>query len=112
MRLLEEGGLQFSLSLLGTGQSQSALADFPAHLRDRISVIPQYANEDLPGLLADREILVFPSHSEGSSVALLEAMASGLAPLATRVGSAAETIDQGDDGRLVDSGDAPAMRRP
>ena len=109
MRLLDEGGLEFSLDLLGTGQSEGALADFPAQLRDRISVTPRYANEDLPRLLAGREILVFPSHSEGSSVALLEAMASGLAPLATRVGSAAETIDQGDDGRLVESGDAPAV---
>jgi glycosyltransferase involved in cell wall biosynthesis len=38
---------------------------------------------------------VFPSRSEGSSGALLEAMACGLAPVATPVGSATSVIADG-----------------
>jgi len=51
------------------------------------------------------DIFVLPSHGEGMSNALLEAMASGLAVVATRVGAAPEMILDGVDGLLVEPGD-------
>ncbi len=104
--LLRES-VDFRLTLLGVGDAAQPLEDLPATARELTTVVPHFANEELPGLLAGHELLVFPSRFEGSSVALLEAMACGLAPLATRVGANAEVIEDGVDGFLV--GDAAAI---
>jgi glycosyltransferase involved in cell wall biosynthesis len=84
------------------------LADFPEPLRSRVAVTPSFENARLPELLAGEEIFVFPSLSEGSSGSLLEAMACGLAPVATAVGTAPDIID-GHNGVLVEPGDTDAV---
>ncbi|HJM88183.1 MAG TPA: glycosyltransferase family 4 protein [Dehalococcoidia bacterium] len=59
--------------------------------------------------LAAADVFVLPSLAEGMSNALLEAMASGLAVVATRVGAADQMIEDGVDGLLVDAGDAVGL---
>jgi glycosyltransferase involved in cell wall biosynthesis len=54
-------------------------------------------------------IFVLPSHIEGLSIALLEAMAHGLAIVATPVGAHAEVIENGKNGLLVPPGDSTAL---
>jgi glycosyltransferase involved in cell wall biosynthesis len=106
---LERRGIAFSLSLLGTaGDAESVVASFPESLRARVSVTPAFPNAGLPELLKGAEIFLFPSLSEGSSASLIEAMACGLAPVATSVGAAPEIVD-GNNGVLVEPGDARAM---
>lgn len=55
------------------------------------------------------DVFVLPSLWEGLSNALLEAMASGLAIIATAVGGTPEVITDEQNGLLVPSQDAPAM---
>jgi len=50
------------------------------------------------------DAFVLPSLVEGMSNALLEAMACGLACVATRVGAAEDMIDSGRTGLLIDPG--------
>jgi glycosyltransferase involved in cell wall biosynthesis len=64
---------------------------------------------DIGSYLAAADIFVLPSHAEGMSNALLEAMAAGLASIATRVGAAPEMITDGVSGILVDAGDLGAL---
>lgn len=70
----------------------------------------------LPGERADvaevmraLDAFVLPSLAEGISNTILEAMASGLPVLATRVGGNAELVADEESGRLVDAGDVDAL---
>jgi len=62
-------------------------------------------------LLASAEAFVLPSHAEGLPMALLEAMAWGLAPIATPVGAIPEVIEPGASGLLAAPGDISALAR-
>jgi glycosyltransferase involved in cell wall biosynthesis len=63
---------------------------------------------DLPRIYADLDIVALTSRSEGSPVALIEAMAAGRPVVATRVGGVPDVVDDGVTGRLVPPGDAAA----
>lgn len=106
---LEERGVDFALSVLGAGQPDAVLGDFPASVRPRVAVTPAFANADLPRLLSGHEVFVFPTLSEGSSVSLAEAMVCGLAPVATAVGAAPELIEHGRSGLIVEVGDTEGI---
>jgi glycosyltransferase involved in cell wall biosynthesis len=58
---------------------------------------------------ARAEVFVLPSYIEGLPMSLLEAMAAGLAIVATRVGAIASAIDNGRNGLLVEAGDVSAL---
>lgn len=56
-------------------------------------------------LLSESSIFLFPSYNEGMPMALLEAMAYGLAVITTRVGGIPKLIDHGINGYLCNPGD-------
>jgi len=58
--------------------------------------------EDLPALLAAFDIVAAPSDNEAFSLALVEAMASGCAVVATRAGGMAELVEDGITGLLTE----------
>lgn len=78
-------------------------------LRDTITFAGRQANV-LPWLQA-ADAFVLPSQREGLSISLLEAMATGLPAVGTRTSGTIELIRQGQNGYLVDIGDAAAMTR-
>jgi glycosyltransferase involved in cell wall biosynthesis len=112
-RLVREAGLAFELTLMGTGSAErkAILAEFDPAVREAVRVIPRFAHTGLPDLLRGVDVLLFPSLAEGFSRALIEAMACGLAPVATPVGGAPAVIRSGDNGILVPAGDAAALAR-
>lgn len=65
--------------------------------------------DDVPAILRGLDVFVLPSLGEGVSNTVLEAMASGLPVVATRVGANAELIEDGATGRLAPAADPVAL---
>jgi len=59
--------------------------------------------------LREADIFVLPSHAEGLPMSLLEAMASGLAVLSTRVGAIPSVLTHEENGLLVDARDVRGL---
>jgi glycosyltransferase involved in cell wall biosynthesis len=101
---------QVMVSFLGTGCSEEQVhADFEAAVRERVKVIPHYDHEMLPALLQKHHIKLFPTLSEGFSLALTESMACGLAPITTAIPGATEIICDGNNGLLIAPRDTQAI---
>ncbi len=66
---------------------------------------PQLARE-----YAQATLFLFPSRDEGMPNAVLEAMASGLPVIATKIAGNEELVLDGETGTLVPTGDASALR--
>lgn len=67
------------------------------------------ARADIPAMLHTLDLFVLPSLAEGISNTILEAMASGLPVIATRVGGNVELVEEARTGFLVPASDAVAM---
>lgn len=80
-----------------------------ARLSDRVFV--HSAMEYIERAYAAADVFVLPSVSEGLSNALLEAMASGLAVLGSRVGGTVEAVEEGRTGFLFDPDNPDELRR-
>ncbi len=66
--------------------------------------------DDIAEIMSAADVFVMPSTKEGFSNALVEAMASGLAPIATDVGGNAEAVRDGQDGLIIPQLEPEALR--
>ncbi len=83
--------------------------DHPLVARYKDQVTFTGLRKDIPEILSATDIFVLPSHSEGLSNALMEAMASGCACVASDVGGNAYLIQNGISGFLFPAGDREAL---
>ncbi|MDJ0594192.1 MAG: glycosyltransferase family 4 protein [Pleurocapsa sp. MO_226.B13] len=102
------------MSFLGTAcrectSIEQVYANFHPDLRDRITVIPRFEHQKLPELLKNYHIKLFPSLSEGFGMALIEAMACGLAPITTATGGPGDIICDRHDGLIIPLRDRKAI---
>ncbi len=77
---------------------------------DNIELLGGISYEAVLSKLDEADVFLFPSHSEGFSLALTEAMARGLPSVATDVGANADMLG-GDCGIITDVGDISAMEK-
>jgi len=73
------------------------------------SVLMRGRVENVAEHLRASDVFVLPSLQEGMPNALLEAMACGLPPVATRIGGVVDIITDGKNGLLVAPGDAQGL---
>ncbi|MEQ9462271.1 MAG: glycosyltransferase [Haliea sp.] len=97
--------------LVGDGPERGALATSIADhgLEDCVWLAGD--RDDIPELLACMDVFVLPSLGEGISNTVLEAMATGLPVVATRVGGNPELVEDGVTGLLVPVGDAQTLAK-
>lgn len=80
---------------------RASLDEIIERLGIRGQVVLVGVSEAIPQILATLDVYVVPSRSEGLSLALLEAMASGLPVVATAVGGTPGVVQDGVSGLLV-----------
>jgi glycosyltransferase involved in cell wall biosynthesis len=93
------------LVLAGDGQLRSELERQVAELGITPRVHFLGVRRDVPNLLRAADVFALTSVSEGASITVLEAMASGVPSVVTDVGGNPELVRQGRDGLLVPRGD-------
>jgi glycosyltransferase involved in cell wall biosynthesis len=75
----------------------------------KIKYLGKYAHEDMPEIFRNADVLVLPSLTEGMPAVVIEAMASGLAIIATRVGRLPEVVNNDHFGKLIPMGDSDKL---
>ncbi|UCD28278.1 MAG: glycosyltransferase family 4 protein, partial [Planctomycetota bacterium] len=66
-------------------------------------------HQEIPGLLRQADIYIASTYFDGTSVALLEAMASGLLPVVTRINANIPWIEEGKTGLLFEPGEVDQL---
>jgi glycosyltransferase involved in cell wall biosynthesis len=100
-----------SLILLGGGSQAQTLRQIfeQAGVSDRVSFPGQIPNHDLPRYYHMADLYISPSHVDGSSVSLMEAMACGLPCLVSDIPANKEWVQDGENGWLFPDGDEQAL---
>jgi len=92
------------LAIVGSGPEEARLRGLAQRLSLGEACLFLPSTPDVGPRLRSIDIFVHPSLSEGLPNAIMEAMASGCAVIASRVGGCPELIEHGVDGLLVDPG--------
>ncbi len=108
-RLLKERGRPIKVGILGRGpEKPRLLAQIESSgLQEDVKLL-QY-RDDVETLLTGARIFSLASEWEGVPFALMEAMATGLVPVITDVGTMSDWVEDGVTGRIVPLGDARAV---
>jgi glycosyltransferase involved in cell wall biosynthesis len=106
-------GRAFRASFAGGGDLLEAHRRRAAQLglEGRVEMLGLLAHEELPELLRRADVYVSAALSDGTSAALLEALATGLVPVVTDVAANRGWLEPGRSGLLFPPGDAPALAR-
>lgn len=100
-----------TLTLVGTGDARDNLEVTATRLgiASQVCFTGFVAKEEMPRIYQQADIFVLPSENEGMSIALLEAMVSGLPVIVTDVGGSSELIQPGENGFYVPWADEAAL---
>jgi glycosyltransferase involved in cell wall biosynthesis len=103
----KERGFAGQFWLIGDGRLRNSIRDEIERrgLSEHVLMKPETSNVE--SLLKELDILLVTSLSEGLPLSILEAMATGVPVIASRVGGVSEVVDDGRDGFLCDI-DRPA----
>lgn len=97
------------LAIVGDGPERERVEDELARrsLEGRVRLLGE--RDDVPRLLAEADVFLLASRSEGLPLSVIEAMAAGLPIVASDVGGLKELVRDGETGVLVPPGDPVAL---
>lgn len=104
MKIIRQKNADARLMLVGNGENREKLEKLVKELilEEYVRFIGKVQNEEVPEYMVASDIFILPSLSEGFPVTVLEAMASGLPIIVTRVRGLQEIIKDGENGFLVE----------
>jgi glycosyltransferase involved in cell wall biosynthesis len=105
--LKEFGDVKFAISGTGFKQKEQSLRDLAKELEieDYVAFLGYVPDEKLPDLYSASDIFVLPAIYENFPFAILEAQATGLPVISTKVGGIPEFLADKENGFLIDPGD-------
>lgn len=108
---LVERGVDVHARIVGGGQLADSLAADVARrgLESVVDLVGPVGQDDMPGEYHRADLFVLPSFQEGLPVVLMEALATGLPVVTTRIAGVAELVVDGETGRLVPAGRADLL---
>jgi glycosyltransferase involved in cell wall biosynthesis len=102
-------GLPWRLTVAGDGPDRAELRHRLASFGNRVAFTGPMAPAAVPALLARHDLFLMPSRFEGFGQTLVEAMAAGCVPVASRLhGVTDRIVAHGEDGLLFPVGDVAA----
>jgi glycosyltransferase involved in cell wall biosynthesis len=102
-------GQDARLTVAGDGPDLARLRERCAHLGERVRFLGRVAPAEVPRVMARHDVLLLPSRYEGFGQTLVEAMAAGCVPVASRIRGVTDvTIEDGESGLLFPVGDVGA----
>jgi glycosyltransferase involved in cell wall biosynthesis len=100
------------LTIAGCGSDEKEIFDFfGADLRPFLDVRAMVPHDQMPELLAQNDIFVFPSIMEGTPLAIQEAMAAGMAVVTTETCGMIDLVENEFNGLLVPPANSEALER-
>lgn len=104
-RIMEHLPPTVTLTIAGDGPDLPRLRQQLSPLGSRAVLAGAVAHEKIGGLFSRHDILIMPSRFEGFGMSLIEAMAAGCVPVASRIRGVTDMIiDHGVDGMLFPIG--------
>lgn len=100
--ILAQRGLKVKFHLYGMGSLQQQTADMVKTRGLSDAIVFHGVTDDVPAVLAGANAFVLPSLYEGMPMVLIEAMASGLPIVASRVGGIPDMVVDGDSALLCE----------
>ncbi|MAS04774.1 MAG: colanic acid biosynthesis glycosyltransferase WcaL [Ahrensia sp.] len=97
------------LTIIGDGPARAKLEERAKTLGKTVTFLGYQPQEEVARLLGEMDMLVLPSFAEGVPVVLMEAMASRLPVIASRVAGIPELVEDGVSGFLVPPGDLESL---
>lgn len=91
-----------ALTMVGKGEQEADLRAIAETLPTPVRFAGTVDNAALPALLAEHDLFVLPSLHEGLPKVLIEAMASGLTCVGSRIPGITDLIEDGVTGYLID----------
>lgn len=109
--LLRDRGVDVHVRIVGGGQLADSLAADIARrgLESVVDLVGPVGQDDMPGEYHRADVFVLPSFQEGLPVVLMEALATELPVVTTRIAGVAELVVDGEIGRLVPAGRADLL---
>lgn len=113
-KVMRASGLDFRFDLVGEELSPGELQALQESViengvEDHVVIHPPVYGQAKLDQLKKADVFVYPSYHEGTPMAVLEAMASGLPVVATRVGGLPDLVMDGRSGCLVPPGDVQGL---
>jgi colanic acid/amylovoran biosynthesis glycosyltransferase len=109
--ILRDRGLDFRMLLLGGGEDLEAVGNLAAErgLDGLVRVAGPVGHDRVKRELSECDLFVLPSFAEGIPIALMEAMASGVPVISTRIMGIPELIEDGVDGILTEPSNSAGL---
>jgi glycosyltransferase involved in cell wall biosynthesis len=99
--LKEEPNTKFIIAGIGSERENLEKQVKDLNISSSVQFLGWVKHEEMPKLLSQADIYISTSLDDGTSISLLEAMASGAFPIVTNIPSNREWIADGDNGFLV-----------